>query len=302
MRKEVIQERNRILKKRAEKLYVELMIKLNQLRETRPDLENRIEKIVYNMDLGAIDAAGIWVNGLKGRRRTKPVPFDSCVFEEYRTCMMKIRHNENLIDSEKIYFDGDILITDPCYFVKKERKSAISAPDYRDFKISDKEFEQYFYKDIRTEKLKEYEERYEEWKKLHAPDWEKCNGGYNMGALGFHTYLCRDTLYGDWSCSVFNRLTNKRIGSFCADSGMTGVFLLDEVLKYNPNFDEYVTYPDAASVIRDFHGEIQTIVEEISGVYEEDTEFYKQGDVWKDYALHIVGTGNISFITKQTGF
>ena len=39
MRKEVIQERNRILKKRAEKLYVELMIKLNQLRETRPDLE-----------------------------------------------------------------------------------------------------------------------------------------------------------------------------------------------------------------------------------------------------------------------
>lgn len=32
----------------------------------------------------------------------------------------------------------------------------------------------------------------------------------------------------------------KNIGGFCADAGMVAVFLLDEVLKYNPNFDYHI--------------------------------------------------------------
>lgn len=302
MQKEVIQERNRILKRRADKLYKELMIGLNQLRETRPDLKNTVDKIIYNIDLGAVDTASIWVDGLKSRRRTNPVLFDSSVFEEYQTCMVSLHRNENLIDSEKIYFDGDILITDPCYFVKKKRKGNISAPDYKDFGVSNKEFEQYYYKSIKTEKLEEYEKRYEEWKKLHASDLEKCNGGYDMEALGFHTYLCRDTLYGNWTCSITDNLTGNEIGNFCADSGRIGVFLLDEVRKYNPDFIGCLKYEDIAGVIQNFRGEIQFVIEEINNIYDEGCRCRKENNKRHDYILHIVGNGNINFITNPIGF
>ena len=30
------------------------------------------------------------------------------------------------------------------------------------------------------------------------------------------------------------------LGSFCADAGMATVFLLDEVLKHNPDFDYHI--------------------------------------------------------------
>lgn len=35
-------------------------------------------------------------------------------------------------------------------------------------------------------------------------------------------------------------LNIEKIGYFCADAGMVAVFLLDEVLKYNPDFDYHI--------------------------------------------------------------
>ena len=65
-----------------------------------------------------------------------------------------------------------------------------------------------------------------EYKKLNADDWELCEYGENMEELGIHTYICRDTLYGDWLCTTFNTDTDEVLGSFCSDAGMVRVFLL----------------------------------------------------------------------------
>lgn len=133
-------------------------------------------------------------------------------------------------------------------------------------------------------------------------DWDKCCYGEDMEALGIHTYLCRDTIYGDWSCTTFNSDTKEKIGDFCADAGMVGVFLLDEVLKYNPDFDWHETRPWTTTLIKDFDGEVEYKVIHTEGVYEDDTKWYKKGDKWEDDSVSIVGIGNINFETHQTGF
>lgn len=128
-------------------------------------------------------------------------------------------------------FKGDIIITDPCYIIKK-----------------------------------------------NSGDWGKCGYGDNMKALGIENYLCRDTIYGDWSCTTFNSDTKEAIGEFCADAGMVAVFLLDEVLAYNPDFDFYETKPWTTTLIKDFDGDIEINIIHIEGVYDDDTEWHSKGD------------------------
>ena len=123
-----------------------------------------------------------------------------------------------------------------------------------------------------------------------------------MENLGIKNYLCRDTIYGDWSCTTFNLDTKKEIGEFCADAGLVAVFLLDEVLAYNPDFDWYESKPWTTTLIRDFDGDIEMKVIHTEGVYDEDTKWYKKGEKWTDDSLSVVGTGNINFETHQTGF
>lgn len=151
-------------------------------------------------------------------------------------------------------FKGDIIITDPCYIIKK-----------------------------------------------NSGDWGKCGYGDNMKAIGIENYLCRDTIYGDWSCTTFNSDTKEAIGEFCADAGMVAVFLLDEVLAYNPDFDWYKTKPWTTTLIKDFDGDIEMKVIHIEGVYDDDTEWHSKGDKWKDDEVRVIGKGNINFETHQTG-
>lgn len=152
-------------------------------------------------------------------------------------------------------FKGDIIITDPCYIIRK-----------------------------------------------NSDDWTKCGCGDFMENLGIKNYLCRDTIYGDWSCTTFNLDTKKEIGKFCADAGLVAVFLLDEVLAYNPDFDWYESKPWTTTLIRDFDGDIEMKVIHIEGIYDEDTEWYEKGEKWTDDFLSVVGTGNINFETHQTRF
>lgn len=151
-------------------------------------------------------------------------------------------------------FKGDIIITDPCYIIKK-----------------------------------------------NSGDWGKCGYGDNMKALGIENYLCRDTIYGDWSCTTFNSDTKEAIGEFCADAGMVAVFLLDEVLAYNPDFDFYETKPWTTTLIKDFDGDIEINIIHIEGVYDDDTEWHSNGDKWEDNEVRVIGKGNINFETHQTG-
>ena len=205
-------------------------------------------------------------------------------------------------------FKGDIIITDPCYICKEKKEvgeypkvkdyfSYDEKDDYPDYRKMDereiKEVEketglprrllldEWIHKSEQYEKEnKKYEEALQEYRKNNISDWDLSNCGTFMEALGIKNYIRRDTLYGDWSCTTYNSDTNEKIGNFCADAGMVGVFLLDEVLKYNPDFEIVHT----------------------EGVYEDDTEFHRKGEKWEDDSVSVVGRGNVNFKTVQTGF
>lgn len=174
------------------------------------------------------------------------------------------------IDREPMEFDGDIIITDPCYIVRAEHHGT---------------------------------------KPLTDNDWAACGYGSNMEALGINTYMTRDTIYGDWSCTTFNSDTNEPIGEFCADAGLVSVFLLDEILKYNPDYDDHIKNKCAATWIRDFKGTVQFAVVHTEGIYESTTDWHPAGEKWEDFSVEVVGHGinkvtgePINFVGKQTGF
>ena len=86
------------------------------------------------------------------------------------------------------------------------------------------------------------------------------------------------------------------------------MFLLDEVLKYNPEFDYHLKNKWMVTWIKDFKGTVKFVVKHIEGYYEEDTDYWKKGDYWEDYVLEVVGHGinkvtgkPINFVGKQTG-
>ena len=107
-----------------------------------------------------------------------------------------------------------------------------------------------------------------------------------MEKLGITNYLVSDTLYGDWSCATLKGIKGakclpKKIGEFCADAGMVAVFVLDEVLAYNPGFDYHLTKPHTTTLITNFTGNVNIVTE--------------------NDEVYVVGKGNINFYTKQTG-
>ena len=144
-----------------------------------------------------------------------------------------------------MYFKGDVIITDPCYIIRKENE-------------------------------------------LTEDDWEACGYGDYIEELGIKNYLCRDTIYGDWSCTTFRKENDEVLGEFCADAGLVAVFLLDEVLAYNPDFDYHVERPWTTTLIKDFDGDIEINTVEIN---EDDY----------DIEVRVIGTGNINFYNTQTG-
>ena len=159
-------------------------------------------------------------------------------------------------------FKGTIIITDPCYIIRKENQ-------------------------------------------ITKDDWIACNCGDNMKVLGINHYICKSTIYGDWSCTTYKVDDNPKeiidniveagkndrdygvecsdLGEFCADAGLVAVFLLDEVRQYNPDIDTWIaSHPWCVTTIKDFDGNVEYYVDEN-----------------KD--AHIYGTGNINFFTTQTG-
>ena len=183
-----------------------------------------------------------WCENLESRQY-------SAILEE-----LAIEGHRKFQDSEQIEFDGDIIITDPCYIMKSDSQ--------RD-------------------------------------DWHDTDCGRKMECLGFTKYITRRTLYGDWSCNTYNTDTNKSIGEFCADAGLVSVFLLDEVLKYNPSFDYHLHRKWTTTWIKNFKGFVQYKVD-----IEEDNE-----SIFHTGIAYLVGHGinkntgsPINFITKQTGW
>ena len=204
-----------------------------------------------------------------------------------------------------MYFKGTIAITDPCYIIKK---NPVECPNEKDFglpaSINSKPFKDYSTPEELAYKaaLDKYfaeSRKYDEY-----DDWDKCDYGENMEALGIHNYITGSTIYGDWGCTTYKIKENpyevvdnlveasekgddygvkcSKLGNFCADSGTVSVFLLDEVRKYNPDIDEWIASHDwCVTTIPDFDGEVNYYID-------------------KQDNAHIVGIGNINFFTTQT--
>ena len=157
-----------------------------------------------------------------------------------------------------MYFKGTIIITDPCYIIRETNQ-------------------------------------------ITEDDWETCEYGRNMEVLGINTYITESTIWGDWSCRTYKVDDNPKeiidniveaeendkdygvecsyLGDFCADAGLVSVFLLDEVRKYNPDIDKWITeHPWCVTTIKDFDGEVKYYVD-------------------KNKNAHIYGIGNINFFT-----
>lgn len=211
---------------------------------------------------------------------------------------------------EKIHFEGrDIIITDPCYILKDEKFK--DTRDYSHKKMIFKRenwdmnnltIEQIYLgeKEVLDENKRKMEEERKYNEEYEKTDIYKYSGGYNLEALGIPDSISRDTIYGDWGCTVYNSDTKEKIGEFCADTGMVAVMDLEQVLKYNPEFDYHLTKPWTTTLIKNFTGDIWFEVVETKGVYKEDTEYHKKGEEWIDHSLVIHGKGNINFTTRQT--
>lgn len=164
---------------------------------------------------------------------------------------------DNLLDSEIKTFDGDIIITDPCY--------------------------------ILTEK---------------DQDNDNLNL-YRLNKLGITNYLVEDTLYGDWDCTVFSKDTvnkdSKVLGHFCADASIVAVLDLNEVLKYNPNFDYHISRPWTTALIKDFKGTVQIVKEEDKWYDEKEKRWeYNYNVKVKGNGINKVTDELIMFVSEQT--
>ena len=148
-------------------------------------------------------------------------------------------------------FKGDIIITDPCYIIRAKHHGTVP---------------------------------------LAKDDWEACDYGRDMEVFNITTYLTDDTGCGDWSCKTINKDTEQVLGEFCADSGMVSVFLLDEVLKYNPDFDYHLNRPHTTTLIKDFDGDIT--IDYVSYQYSED-----DNKTYESEEVRVIGIGNINFYT-----
>ena len=118
-------------------------------------------------------------------------------FDVLSRCKSTLNNLENVLDSQWVDIDGDIVITDPCYTTD-----------------------------------------------------ERCDDFLD------ELPLCRDTIYGDWSCTTFDKKTKEIIGEFCADAGMVCVDTLDNILKRKPQFlEEYGEW--CRTIIENFKGKVR---------------------------------------------
>lgn len=195
----------------------------------------------------------------------------------------------------KKMMQGNLIITDPLYVVKQDKlEDDNTKPVKESFYPKDwipPTEDDFFNVTEKSLLAKRYEQNYKDaldnWYDKLPNDWDVCNYGDSMNHLGFCNYIVADTIYGPWSCTTY-KLTNDIIGRFTSDSGLVGVFILDEILQYNSKWDLHLSKPYCATFIPNFSGNISVV--------------NAGGDSPGDCDVRIVGNGNILFYTKQTGF
>lgn len=112
-----------------------------------------------------------------------------------------------------------------------------------------------------------------------ADDWKKCGYGDHMEVLGLKTSLSALVTEGEEDLCAWSPDGKTCYGTFVTDSGVATAFVLEEILRYDPTFDEHTECPENALWIPGFDGEV-----EVRGVGQEQ---------WFE------GSGSHSFTTKE---
>ena len=178
------------------------------------------------------------------------------------------------VDCVEKRFNGDILITDPCYI-----HQLLPDPE------REKGFWDYF---------------------IGRPfsKFETDNSGLFL--YGLYNTLIGRTIYGDWSCTTYMKHKDGdiEIGHFCADAGLVGVFLLEEVEKFNPNFSRWlVRHAHCGTVISGFNGVVKAVTTR------KPVDKPENDIPLLTHTVHLEGVGGkckgvdfFEFYTKQTGY
>lgn len=173
-------------------------------------------------------------------------------------------------------FNGTIIITDPCYIATGSDWYDSKKFYYDDWalrKINVPEITTYFWN--KTEKEDGLWEVVELNKITNRVESEKFIADYYNAVNSFIKFQGVQEKRN--LEAVFNKQHN--LGRFSIDSGSFGVFYLDEVLRYNPEFLKG-------------HGIwLYTIIENFIG----DISLYYYPSDSKDF--HLIGLGNRTFIT-----
>lgn len=175
-----------------------------------------------------------------------------------------------------------IIITDPCYIIKNDKDWDLCDMGYHmeSLGIINYIVESTQYGDWSCKTLKgdDIEDIRKEWNDKYFKFWND----YNFLEL---SNTEKSKLLDEFN--TFSKEFNKNfcLGEFCADSGLVGVFILDEVLKYNPDFNYHITKPWTTTIIENFNGTVTITPVEIES----------------DYEVRVIGKGNVNFTTIQSG-
>jgi len=117
--------------------------------------------------------------------------------------------------------------------------------------------------------------------------WSKSGFGFDLSIFSIpdNRYATHDTIYGDWSCTVYS--DDRILGRFCADAGLVSVMSLKDIEKINKSFEDWAEQHNwCVAVIEDFTGTVQIKTDiEDDGIY-----------------CYVEGKGSVNFTTRQTGF
>ena len=90
----------------------------------------------------------------------------------------------------------------------------------------------------------------------NAEDWRACGYGDHMEALGLKTVLPVLVTEGELDLEAVDPETGASYGTFVTDSGVAAAMLLEEILSYDPEFDEHTECPENVVWIQGFDGEV----------------------------------------------
>lgn len=134
---------------------------------------------------------------------------------------MSERNHGTVIIAEE-YFNGDIILTDPCYIIPD---------DHRD-----------------------------DWQNCCYGDDMFCLGfKHYLCEMTLEGDWHCEVFLGTGSRMWYQQKAERKIGEFAADACKTGIFYLHEILKYNPQFDYHISKPWCACWIKKYQGTVKIV-------------------------------------------